>query len=120
MSNFQSPTSNLLFQLLLGLILSTAIGYIGYRRAMLTRSGWLGAVITGTTVFGFGGLDLALLLIVFFVSSSLLTRYKAAAKIEVAMMFAKSGRRDLGQTLANGGIASIAARASGVGGRTSS
>lgn len=109
MSNFQSPTSNLLLQLLLGLILSTAIGYIGYRRATLTRSGWLGAVITGTTIFGFGGLDLALLLIVFFVSSSLLTHLNTSAKIEVAVMFAKSGRRDLGQTLANGGIASIAA-----------
>ncbi len=96
-------------RLLIGLVLSTFIGYLGYRRAALTRSGWLGAIITGTVIFGFGGLEAGLLLVVFFASASLLTRYKESAKTDIAMNFAKGGRRDLAQALANGGVAMIAA-----------
>lgn len=99
----------MLARVLLGLLLSGLIGFVGYRRGALTRSGWLGAVLTGTLVFGFGGLDAGLLLIAFFVSSSLLTRYQAARKQAVADVFAKTGRRDLGQALANGLIASLGA-----------
>lgn len=103
-----------LARLLLGFVLSMLIGYAGYRREALTRSGWLGAVLTGTSIFGFGGLDLGLLLIAFFVSSSLLTRYKESAKAEAAEAFAKGGARDLGQALANGGVAATAATLLGI------
>lgn len=104
----------LLPRLLLGFILSAAIGYAGYRRGALTGSGGLGAVLTGTSIFGFGGLDWGLLLIAFFVSSSLLTRYKEEAKAEAAEAFAKGGPRDLGQALANGGIGAALAILFGV------
>ena len=100
---------SLSLRILLGFALSTLIGYAGYRRNALTRSGWLGAVIIGTAIFGFGGLAPGLLLIAFFVSSSLLTRYKASAKAGVAESFAKGGPRDLGQALANGGATSVVA-----------
>ena len=96
-------------RILLGFALSILMGYLGYQRRALTRSGWLGAVITGTAIFGFGGLAPGLLLIAFFVSSSLLTLYKESAKAEVAESFAKGGPRDLGQALANGGVASVVA-----------
>ncbi len=96
-------------QLLIGLVLSTFIGWFGYRREALSRSGWLGAIITGTVIFGFGGLEAGLLLVVFFASASLLTRYKESAKIEVAANFSKGGRRDLAQAIANGGVATLAA-----------
>jgi len=105
-------------RLLLGLALSTLIGYAGYRRGALTGSGWLGALITGTSIFGFGGLDWGLLLIAFFVPSSLLTRYKESAKAEAAEAFAKGGPRDLGQALANGGVATAIAALSGLGGES--
>ncbi len=105
-------------RLLLGFALSALIGYTGYRRGALTRSGWLGAVLTGTSVFGFGGLDWGVLLIAFFVSSSLLTRYKQSAKAEAAEAFAKGGPRDLGQALANGGVAATLAVLSGLVGQT--
>ncbi|MBN1889723.1 MAG: DUF92 domain-containing protein [Thermoflexales bacterium] len=92
-----------------GLVLSLAIGLVAYRRRSLTRSGVLGAVLTGTLIFGLGGWDWGLLLIAFFVSSSLLTHYKRAAKAGVAEEFAKGGPRDLWQALANGGLAAAAA-----------
>ena len=96
-------------RLLLGLLLSAVIGLAGYWRGALTPSGWLGAMFTGTLTFGFGGLNAALLLVAFFVSSSLLTRYQAARKQTAAEVFAKTGRRDLGQVLANGLVASLGA-----------
>jgi uncharacterized protein (TIGR00297 family) len=99
----------MLWQIAIGLILSTLIGYVGYRRAALSRGGWLGAMITGTIIFGFGGLAGGALLVVFFASSSILTHFKEAAKAEVVANFSKGGQRDLGQALANGGVATIAA-----------
>lgn len=96
-------------QIAAGLVLSSIIAWLAYRRAALTKSGVAGAILTGTAIFGFGGLDWGLLLIAFFVSSSLLTRYKQAAKAQVADQFAKGGPRDLQQALANGGLAALIA-----------
>src|SRR5512136_1206848 len=107
------PTARLL-QIAAGLVLSAAIAWLAYRREALTQSGALGAVLTGTAIFGFGGLGWGLLLITFFVSSSLLTRYKQAAKAQVAEQFAKGGPRDIAQALANGGLAALIAVAYGL------
>lgn len=96
-------------QLGLGLILSLVIGGVGYWRRSLSLSGVFGAVIVGTTIFGFGGWVRGLLLIAFFASSSLLSHFKATRKADLAEKFAKGGRRDLGQTLANGGVAALLA-----------
>lgn len=101
-------------QIAAGFVLSLIIAWLAYRRAALTASGALGAILTGTAIFGFGGLDWGLLLIAFFVSSSLLTRYKETAKAEVVEQFAKGGPRDLGQALANGGLAALMALAYGL------
>ena len=90
-------------QLLAGLVLSAAIGWLAYRRNSLSRSGVAGAVITGTLIFGFGGWTWGLVLIAFFVSSTLLSHWRSADKAGLAEKFAKGERRDLGQTLANGG-----------------
>jgi len=50
-----------------------------------------------------------MLLISFFVSSSLLSHYRRADKVAVSDKFAKGHRRDLGQTLANGGLGALLA-----------
>lgn len=99
-----------LTQLGLGLLFSTAVGGLAYWRRSLTASGWLGAVLVGTLIFGFGGWAWGLTMIVFFVSSSLLSHYKEALKERrAAEKFAKGGRRDLWQALANGGLAALCA-----------
>lgn len=94
--------------------MSGGIGYLAYRRGSLATSGVTGAVLTGTLIFGFGGWVRGLLLIAFFASSSLLSHYRQAQKREVAEKFAKGSRRDLSQTLANGGLAALLAVASGL------
>jgi uncharacterized protein (TIGR00297 family) len=91
-------------RLLLGLFLSAAVGGLGYWRQALTASGLAGAVLVGTLVFGFGGWVWGLLLITFFVSSSVLSHYRRSDKSSVTREFAKDTRRDLWQALANGGV----------------
>jgi uncharacterized protein (TIGR00297 family) len=99
--------------------LSSAIGLFAYRRGSLTGSGVLGAIITGTATFGFGGWVRGLVLIAFFVSSSALSHYKERQKGGLAEKFAKGSRRDLAQTLANGGLAALLATIAGLLGNTS-
>lgn len=99
----------LLVSLLIGLAASSLIGLVAYRRGSLTRSGVLGAVLTGTAIFGFGGLVPGILLVGFFVSSTLLSKFNARAKQEVNEKFQKGSQRDLGQALANGGWAALLA-----------
>ncbi|MCU0490448.1 MAG: DUF92 domain-containing protein [Chloroflexaceae bacterium] len=97
-------------RILLGLLLSTAIGGLAFWRRSLTASGWLGAIITGTLTFGFGGWPWGLALITFFISSSVLSHYKEGLKEQrAAEKFDKGGRRDIFQALANGGIGSALA-----------
>jgi uncharacterized protein (TIGR00297 family) len=96
-------------QFLLGMVLSAAMGGLGYWRRALSTSGVFGAFIIGSLVFGFGGWIWGLLLITFFVSSSWLSYYRRDDKVQVSEKFAKGSRRDLGQTLANGGVAAILA-----------
>lgn len=92
-----------LIQILGGLLLSVLVGLAAYQRQSLTVNGVVGAVIVGTLIFGFGGWTWGLLLIVFFVSSSVLSRYREVEKESLAEKFAKGGQRDIGQVLANGG-----------------
>jgi uncharacterized protein (TIGR00297 family) len=99
--------------LLVGLILSGIIGVLAHRRGSLDASGALGALLVGTAIFGFGGWVWGLTLITFFVSSSALSHYKESIKEGLAEKFAKGHRRDLGQTLANGGAGALLALAFG-------
>lgn len=98
-----------LLQIILGLLLSGLLGYVGYRRGSLSRSGVLGAMLVGTAIFGFGGWAWGILLIVFFVSSSALSHFKAARKESLAEKFSKGSQRDLAQALANGGAGALIA-----------
>lgn len=96
-------------RILLGIVISTAIGAIAYRRGSLSRSGWLGAVITGTLTFGFGGWAHGITLVFFFVSSTLWSRVKKSRKATLeAAIFEKGSQRDIWQALANGGVSALA------------
>jgi uncharacterized protein (TIGR00297 family) len=106
----------MLNRLLLGLLISAAIGGFAYWRKSLSASGVLGAMITGTLIFGFGGWIPGMLLVIFFVTSSALSKFKARskAKREASAQFDKGGRRDIWQALANGGAATALAVAAGL------
>jgi uncharacterized protein (TIGR00297 family) len=96
-------------QIIIGFLLATGIAYAGYLTGALSRSGSIAAVFVGTITFGLGGFIPAILLITFFVSSSVLSRVGSHRKQEVSKEFAKGGSRDLGQVVANGGMAALCA-----------
>jgi uncharacterized protein (TIGR00297 family) len=96
-----------LLQLIAGLVLSTIIALVALRKRALTTSGAGGAIVVGTVTFGFGGWAWGLVLVAFFALSSVLSRYRHADKRKLADKFVKGSQRDLGQVLANGGLAAI-------------
>ena len=94
-------------QLLIGFLCAGMIAFAAYRLRSLSSSGAWGALLEGTIIFGLGGWRWALLLLAFFISSSALSRIFAKRKAALNEKFDKGGQRDIGQVLANGGIASF-------------
>ena len=94
-------------QLFIGLILAVISSYIAYRARSLSKGGALAAVVLGTIIFGLGGWQWAVLLLAFFISSSLLTHAFKNRKQELNEKYSKGGQRDVAQVLSNGGIAAL-------------
>ncbi len=95
-----------------GFLLAALVGLAGWRAGALTPGGAVGATLIGGAVFGFGGFTWAVLLVAFFLSSSLLSRVGRHHKAQTAAV-EKEGPRDLMQTLTNGGLALLMALAVG-------
>ncbi|TCP53779.1 uncharacterized protein (TIGR00297 family) [Tumebacillus sp. BK434] len=89
---------------ILGLCGSALIAFLAYQKRSLTLSGALAAVLVGTVLYGAGSLPWFGTLILFFLSSTLLTKWKTNAKSELEANYEKTGRRDAGQVFANGGL----------------
>jgi uncharacterized protein (TIGR00297 family) len=91
-----------------GGFLAVAVAVVALRLKALTLDGAVAAFVVGTIVFGAGGLPAALVLLAFFVPSSLLTRVGRARKRR-ALADADHTARTAWQVLANGGIAACCA-----------
>lgn len=106
----RSQKQQKLLRFLLGLLFSSTVGLLAYRRRSLTRSGIAGAIVSGTTTVGMGGWSWGLTLIFFFVSSSFFSHFRAREKAVTAEdKFSKGSQRDLLQVAANGGVATAIA-----------
>jgi uncharacterized protein (TIGR00297 family) len=95
--------------LLVGFLLAILIALAAWRAKALSPSGALGAVVTGGLIFGIGGWPWAVLLLLFFISSSGLSRLFGRQKLSVAEKFSKGSTRDWGQVFANGGLGALLA-----------
>lgn len=94
----------MLFRAMQGLVVAAAISVAGYRLRALSASGVVAATLVGASAVA-AGWDWATLLILFFVSSSLLTRWRARTKAERSgSIVEKGGPRDVTQVLANGAL----------------
>src|SRR5512133_595037 len=94
-------------QIFFGLLLAILVAYLAYRVHSLNRSGAVAATIVGTIIFGLGGLPWAILLMVFFITSSGLSRAFKNRKRGLDEKFSKGHERDAGQVFGNGGIATF-------------
>lgn len=81
--------------------LSVFVSSIAYFKRWLTLPGAIAAAVVGSSVYGAGGWQGALPLLLFFFSSTLIPRLFGKRE--------KSERRESGQVLANGGVAAICA-----------
>ncbi|TYP53763.1 DUF92 domain-containing protein [Thermosediminibacter litoriperuensis] len=91
----------------IGFVLSFFIAYAAYIKNSLTLDGSVGATFLGTIMYATSGIFGSFLMVLFFISSSLLSHFKKSAKSSAARQFDKTGRRDVLQVLANGGAGLI-------------
>ena len=94
---------------LIGWLVATGIAFGAFRARILNVSGAIAAGLLGTIVLGLGGVGWAVVLLTFFISSSMLSRGFRARKADSTQHFAKGSRRDADQVLANGGVAGVLA-----------
>lgn len=97
------------FWLLTAFLLSAAVAAGAYRWGALTTSGAWAAACVGGILLGCGGWPWAVLLLGFFLPSTLLSFVAQARKAPLKARFAKSDARDAAQVLANGGVAALCA-----------
>ena len=97
--------------MIIAYLAASAIALLGYSAKALSASGAIAACIVGGTVLGFGGWAWAILLGLFFASSSALSFFKRSdtRKQRATETFDKGGRRDAAQVLANGGAGALVA-----------
>lgn len=89
---------------IIGAICAIAVSAAAYWKRSLSLSGMLAAAVMGTVYFGAGNLFWFGILLLFFISSSVFSKLKADQKRETEKSYAKSGTRDAGQVIANGGL----------------
>jgi uncharacterized protein (TIGR00297 family) len=94
-------------QIIYGFILASIVAYGAYRVHSLNTSGAIAAIVVGTIIFGIGGWQWAVLLLIFFVTSSGLSRAFKGRKADLSEKFSKGHQRDAGQVLGNGGVATF-------------
>ena len=94
-------------QLTLGIVLSLLIVVASYHAHFLNASGSAATFLLAVVVFGIGGWKFGVPILTFFVLSSLLSKVGKERKKQLQQTFQKSSRRDIGQVIANGGIAGI-------------
>jgi uncharacterized protein (TIGR00297 family) len=94
-------------QLYIGFLASILIVVPSYFSKFLDLSGSLMSFILGIVIFGLGGLQWTIPILIFFILSSLLSKTGQGIKQKFANTFEKSGMRDYSQVLANGGIGGI-------------
>lgn len=86
------------------------ISIAAYLKRSLSKTGSLAAFFLGFVLYSSGGVTFLAPLFAFFVSSSLLTRFRGKEKEKIEKtLYDKTGNRDHVQVFANGGVAAIIA-----------
>lgn len=93
--------------LIAGFLVASSISYAAFRARSLSRDGALAAAALGTVIFWLGGWQWAVLMLTFFVGSSLLSLFFPGQRSILAEKYSKGSRRDAAQVLGNGGITAV-------------
>jgi len=91
-----------LLKLIFGFSFSFIISFFSYRKKSLTLSGFILATFLGTLLYFLGGIRFFVILISFFASSSIITKFKKNLKEKPEEITEKSGNRDYTQVISTG------------------
>jgi uncharacterized protein (TIGR00297 family) len=94
-------------QFVVGFVFAVLVGLVSFRLRFLTRPGALAQFVLGWVIFGLGGLEWAVPILIFFLSSSILSKVRAPGRADAEAHFEKGSRRDVFQVAANGGVAGL-------------
>ncbi|MEK4465389.1 DUF92 domain-containing protein [Paenibacillus sp. FSL E2-0190] len=94
-------------QWVIGALGALIVAGAAYWKQSLSLSGMIAAVVMGTIYFGAGNAFWFGILLIFFITSSLLSKLHHDNKAELELTYAKTGRRDAGQVFANGGLGMV-------------
>ncbi|MCJ7512030.1 MAG: DUF92 domain-containing protein [Anaerolineales bacterium] len=100
----------------MALLLGAGVAGLAWWAGLLQPSGAAAATLVGAAAFGGSGWRGAGLVLAFFLSSGVLSRWGAQRKRVLQPVMAKSGRRDAWQVAANGGVAAVLSLAYGLSG----
>ncbi|UNK17092.1 DUF92 domain-containing protein [Paenibacillus sp. N3/727] len=92
---------------LIGAMGALIVAGAAYLKKSLSLSGAAAAVMMGTVYYGAGNLFWFGTLLLFFMTSTLLSKYRQGSKQDLEKSYAKTGKRDAGQVFANGGIGMV-------------
>ncbi|MBN1996653.1 DUF92 domain-containing protein [candidate division KSB1 bacterium] len=101
----QSADDRLFFSM--GLLMAAVVAGLSFKFKFLDAGGSVATFILGTVVFGIGRIAFTGPILAFFILSSILSKLGKKRKNKLTPVFEKTGCRDIGQVLANGGIAGI-------------
>jgi uncharacterized protein (TIGR00297 family) len=94
------------------LIVNTVLAILGYAMKSVDLSGLIGGWLLGTIILLFGGWQLYLVLLAFFVVGTAMTKVGYRRKAKLGLAQEKGGRRDASHAFSNVGVAAILAFAS--------
>jgi uncharacterized protein (TIGR00297 family) len=98
------PSSIISF-IVIGILSAALVAILSYRFRFLNAGGSMLLFLMGSIIFSFGGWAYTFPILVFFILSSILSKFGKAKKNQLEASYQKSGVRDFYQTLANGGVA---------------
>jgi uncharacterized protein (TIGR00297 family) len=93
----------------LGLLVNAAAAALVLWRGSVDLGGAAAGLVVGTVIFAFGGPLFWVVLMAFFISSTVLSSVGAAQKEPLKRIHQKGSRRDAFQVLANGGVGAVCA-----------
>ena len=98
---------NIFFPLVIGTFASTFIAYLSYKLKFLDTGGAMLIILMGGIIFGLGGTAYVLPILLFYITSSLLSKIGKDRKKGIEDSYQKTSTRDFYQVSANGGIATF-------------
>jgi len=102
-------TDQIVLNLAIGAVVSAVLAAVSVRGRSLSLSGGFGAIVIGTAIYGYGGWTWFVVLLSFFFSSTLLTKFRYSTKTAKGVSELKAGARTIWQTIGQGGVAALTA-----------